>query len=931
MWDKFFSKTLFALLGIPFYTFSAPTESTDLSDSTEIHKMIRQAEDLYEACLFNDAIPHYQNILQSIAYGTFSFTIEKPLVEQIDSQIRFRLAQALFQVKDYQSAVAILQNHSMDVDHHFLLGTAYRNNGEYSQAIVTLKNYLLQEPQDNLPHRDEALLELGISLYLNEQLSEAQVALENASKSSKSLRIGLLASLYLARIEAAQNHFSEAERYLDEAKKKLKENDVLKYEISFLKGEIAFRKHQFLLAAGHFENALPPNNQSYAKWHEDTLYYLGISYLRLAESPNIPNEKRLTYYTKSEKNLLKLVELKPKDRSWLALGDYYLSRANMLEEIPSFKKAEEVFGDISKFSLPESQNLALLLKAQSQVSYIARDTLFRQLTQQSNVETTLRAKAWYLRGLNDFKEAQFLEKNEKSEDAQKMYERAIASLENAHDQLLDHHEYNALAILLQGRAYFSQSTNINHVKAENILNQLWDSNAKLLHALPDPLEAHILYAQNTAQLSDAALTSVISKLQEGLTAFPSSPHRPDALNLLGTLYFKNQQYAAAENVFQLLAREWPHSSFAPEALFWASQSAEKQQKDRLIVRKYRQQIIEQFPNSSIAPEAAFSLYTYQEYLQGDRSALKHLNALTETYPENPLTLNALFLIGLDNKRDRRSSEGKWIRKKNLSASIDYFQQLESLFDTLNEKKLISSDKLEHYLLVRSRAHLERGLANYLLSQDSTGAKKQIYLEFAQDTLKQLLQELESEDNLYKKWIVNGEAFWHIQEETAYWLTQSYIAAQEFDMAEQLLAKMLEKYRTAKITRGYFLSKVWSTQGTIALNKKEYTVALECLLRAEDAAKGKVLTTDQRLDLWIQQSECYRELNNFDKALLILSKAVNDDAVSGLRIKAMFLRAGIYEKQERFELARKQLEATAKKGGEWASKAKEKLEKDYGYK
>ncbi len=121
-----------------------------------------------------------------------------------------------------------------------------------------------------------------------------------------------------------------------------------------------------------------------------------------------------------------------------------------------------------------------------------------------------------------------------------------------------------------------------------------------------------------------------------------------------------------------------------------------------------------------------------------------------------------------------------------------------------------------------------------------------------------------------------------------------------------------------------------TKGIIAISRKEYAYALECLQQAEDASKGKVLSTDQRLDLLIQQSQCFKEMNQPEKAILILSKVVNDDAVSSLRVKAMFLRAEIYEKQNRYELARKQLEATSKMGGEWALKAKEKMEKDYGY-
>jgi hypothetical protein len=62
----------------------------------------------------------------------------------------------------------------------------------------------------------------------------------------------------------------------------------------------------------------------------------------------------------------------------------------------------------------------------------------------------------------------------------------------------------------------------------------------------------------------------------------------------------------------------------------------------------------------------------------------------------------------------------------------------------------------------------------------------------------------------------------------------------------------------------------------------------------------------------------------------LSKAINDDAISSLRIKAMFIRAEIYAIQGRNDLARKQLEATSKKGGEWALKAKQKLDMEYGY-
>ena len=68
----------------------------------------------------------------------------------------------------------------------------------------------------------------------------------------------------------------------------------------------------------------------------------------------------------------------------------------------------------------------------------------------------------------------------------------------------------------------------------------------------------------------------------------------------------------------------------------------------------------------------------------------------------------------------------------------------------------------------------------------------------------------------------------------------------------------------------------------------------------------------------------------DEAMLVLSKVINYDAVSSERLRAMFLRAEIYESQGRTDLARRQLQATASKGGPWSLKAKEKLDKYYGY-
>lgn len=168
------------------------------------------------------------------------------------------------------------------------------------------------------------------------------------------------------------------------------------------------------------------------------------------------------------------------------------------------------------------------------------------------------------------------------------------------------------------------------------------------------------------------------------------------------------------------------------------------------------------------------------------------------------------------------------------------------------------------------------------------------------------------------------------DESLLWLSKGYILQNNEMMAEKILTEMHNKFQTAKLTRGYYLAEMWRERGLLSLRQEDYTTALKHFLSAEDAAKGNIYNTDELLSLWILQSECYKKMNEMENAMLALSRVANYNDVSSLRIKAMYLRAEIYELQGRFELAKKQWEATSLKGGEWALKSQQKLEKNYVY-
>lgn len=300
------------------------------------------------------------------------------------------------------------------------------------------------------------------------------------------------------------------------------------------------------------------------------------------------------------------------------------------------------------------------------------------------------------------------------------------------------------------------------------------------------------------------------------------------------------------------------------------------------------------------------------------------------FPGSPLLINAYYLIGLDAKKDRRSEEGRLVRHKNLTAAIDAFEQAEATFDALNEKKSIPSDDYDNYVHLRYRAVLERALANFAIAEQSQGAKRQIYLEYAEEVFRSILKDFQSGGQFLVQPLYKSSPYPRIYQESEFWLAKTLINQNNDAAAEQILSSMLEKYQSVKMTRSDYLSRTWFEKGQIAMRSQNYRDALRHFRDAEEAGKGNMLTTDQRLELLIRESDCYRAMNQLENAMRILSQVINDDSISGLRIKAMFLRAEIYELQDRRELARKQLQAAAKKGGDWSLKAKEKLDKEYGY-
>jgi tetratricopeptide (TPR) repeat protein len=886
MFNRYFY--LLLVLTLPFRMLLAQTESAHQKE------VFDQAELYYSAALYEKAIPLYRQLL---------------LQKTPSPSITLHLAKSLFLTENYPEVIALLLGRSQE--ELYLLAHAHCKLEQYEKAIPIFEQIIGLNPTE------ESHFDLGRAFYLwnKPELAEKHLSISAQTENQK---LKNLSNLYLARIALSRNQSQKAEQILQS----IVSTDVFTgYELAYLHGEIAFQKQGYAQAANYFEKALPKNSPEKMSWYKDARYFQGTCYLRIGEGPEITDEARLKQITKAEEIFDSLTQQFHEERFIIALSQCYLAKAKFFKDQKAYQKAEALLTQKGGM-ITDSRFNALLLLAEATPTYEVRDTLYFHLTQERNRSNPFYAKCWYLRGINELEEGT----KRPFEEASKFFEKAKASFKKAFDLFYPEDKVNAgMVFKYEIQACLHQKSINGYSQAMRTIDSFRNHYADLLNEIEDPDEISYLYALAASYLHDYKTAE--KSLKDSIALYPNGKFADKSSQLLGILLYKQERYPEAEIALAPLTKNHSDSPLAGEALLYAARCAENAA-DAKRAKEYRKKVFDEYPQSQWAPEAYFFYYSYGDYLQGERAAIKHLEAIVEKYPKSPFLIHAHYLVGLDFKRDRKTDLGKWIRKKNLMAAIDAFQESETKFDELLKEGCLQPDQMDKLAAVKYRAVLERALTNLEVADESQGAKRQIYLEYAEDVLKQLIDELQNPHHplrIHLDTIVVNE---HLLDESSFWLTEAYLKDNKDGAAENLLMQMIEKYRNAKITRGYFLSRAHYNLGMLAMKRHDHSQALEHLHKAEESSN--VLSTEQRLDLWIQKSYCYRALNDLDNAILILSKTVNDDAVSGLRIKAMYLRAEAYERQGRKELARKQLEAVAQKRGEWAVKAQEKLNDEYGH-
>lgn len=789
------------------------------------------------------------------------------------------LASCFYYLDNFQAILPLLEPLENIYDTERLyLGTAYTHLGRFEDAV----QILTCAPHSNVRH--EMNFERGCAYLGWNKFEDANRAFGSIPHQHN---LYPLAQIYRVKTALKQNNNAAAQSILDE-------NPDANPERAYLQGLVAANVNQKELAQESFETALSSLN---APWARDTLIQLSQIYLDRASEKSASKDLRAHFYDKAIESFRNADSIARTDDLLLAWGNALIAKGD--EE--SLSAAKKMLLDNSLFNSKESQNQALFSAIQTLESFEEKDSLYRKLTHEKNSGLNGYGTWWLHRGINDLSHSQTVH----GEIKEMLVRRALSCFENAVEYLSI--EDQAKSKIWIGRAYLMENTPAGFENAKKTFASLIPH----VQNQDDLADVYYLYGQALDQGAEAN-EEELEWLKEGLLKNQSERSHL----LLGILHYKKGLWRESEQFFSRLF-ESSDSGLRAEALFWAAKCAYSIEGANPRTKIYLQKIYTEHPHSAFAPEAYFTFYTYKEYLQGDKEALKHLQQFSTLFPDSPYILNAHYLLGLDHKKERSSS--KKIKQRDLNAAIEAFNHVEEEYVRLAKHNLIPKEQTEYAERLYYYAVLERALANLAVADQSEGAKQEIFLQYSQDLLKKMTAELKSQAALSA-----------LEEEAQYWLAKVYHKGKEIDKATETLQNMFEQYSKARVTRGYFLSRSWYELGNIHQEQKQYQKALDSFEKADESGKGGILTMHDRLDLWIQKSICYRGMQDYDQAIRILTQVTHENVISALRLKAMYLRSELYALQNRPELERNQLIALSKKGGEWASKARQTLEEKYGY-
>lgn len=852
--------------------------------SLHYEKHLRLGEKLMQAGEYKDACPHLETTLKAIRRKKFPLQSAPKARGELLAKLKLQLALAYSFSADFAKVSSLFHDEEnywepssepiakMHQQGSLLGALALLKDGHYEDAYTFFSSALQPPSYLSLPHLQIGYLEKCHAAFNIGKMKSAEHALLAFFALDPSSELRHKGLSFKARLHLYNNRFSEAVQVIDELLVDTMFCREHTFEANYLKGYLLYKTQKYEDAYAFFERSIPEQERAQLPWTSHTLTLLGNCYLYHAQKCTQEFEKKAFL----EKSTLCFEELLQRDVSEQAALHYakglfftsiLLNHPPTLEKLQAHvKKYEFLLSDDGKFEVDFLLSLAT-----------------------NSLPNTLQENTSSLYGIALLLQAM------KQVDTKAR--NSLHSIEKAYKYVKDRNLEPMIVELLLRKPQDKNSL----LFAKQIIDD------KLAKTKDQKTQIVLLAKQIRIDLQLALLQKKFdTDIEQKAFGFLQEHPDPSVMHALGFFYLKNNVMHEALTLFQKAAHDFPEYYGRDQLLYISQHLLEKTESQIDAIRALKKELFTSYPTSSYAAECYFSFISEKEYALGTPHAISHLKNMPTLFANSPYTCLAHFYIANFYKTESSRQKDPQTQLEQLVDAKNHYQKLLTLSSQVSSSHVLCKnieDILRPTLLSCSQV---------LLELSELGPNKIALLNECEGCLKALITKLDPQKPTdFPMWLDSMTS-----------LASTYEKLEKSQDCRKQLKSVLHYLHVLNI-RGKPLAKVYIALARADVKAGEIIKALRLLTIAERVLQ-KEPSRELLLEIWIEKSMCFRRQENLEKAMVLLSKVINDKEASQLRIKAMLLRSEIYELTHRKELAIRQLEAAAKKGGIWGSIAKKKL-------
>ncbi len=403
-------------------------------------------------------------------------------------------------------------------------------------------------------------------------------------------------------------------------------------------------------------------------------------------------------------------------------------------------------------------------------------------------------------------------------------------------------------------------------------------------------------------LSNALQSEAEQHFDDYLQVFPKGGRAKDVQVLKATFLIQEKKIEESKKILNPILAKESYSLWYQDALF---------------LKKVLDEDVPLNRPCHWSDVAYFFRYSMEEYQTGSKDAVAHLENAPFLEENSFYAMAAHYFIGNAYKSKGHSKRKSEDAHVDIKKALFHFGKVEN-YCRENKNKTNAQNFLFHVeleTLVGYEALAKKDIDMYHMYEN--------YVFRVHSEIQQYIESF-----FEKKEPISPQVLLMAQN-TYLKVCQNMKRRKCFEEAKKMLCKFTCESLPLSLFISKYLVHAHCLLSKLYLNEGQFEKSLE-ILCAIDAKLSIEKHKELLLEVMVAKSYCFYKMKKYDRAILLLSQVINEDCISSLRVRAMLYRAKVYEALHRPDLAIKQLQACARKGGDWAKIAKKRLEKSYGY-